>query len=264
VLPLLFLLTLQLVALLNLLNPALGQVLAPLAGATLSLSLVWAGLNTGLLLLALRCCWDRPGLSEQPWFALRMPCRLQAMTPAGEEGDPSPRATALVGAELEAISARGVELRLTEPMGPVAAGAQPARPLSDRSVSMATRMATWIATWMAAWMAASRPGSQPSLVPGGGGATLTLQLPRLPPLPVCVEVRQRQRLGCTWGALSDRQREQLQSHLYRRPNLWPIRRAPLEPLALLVVLGRLLIGCRTETWFCRSALPQQPAQGPES
>jgi hypothetical protein len=87
---------------------------------------------------------------------------------------------------------------------------------------------------------------------------LTLQLPSLAPLPIQIEARKGRQLGCTWGSLTDAEKEQLQGFLYRRPALWPVRRAPFEPLALLVVLGRLLIGCRPETWFRRSALAQEP------
>jgi cellulose synthase (UDP-forming) len=206
VLPLLFLLSVQLVAVLNLLTPALGPALAALSVASLTLNLVWAGLNSLLLLLALRSCVDRPGLSEQPWFSLPVPCRLARQD----------QAAAPVRAEVTAISEAGVELRLAE-----------------------------------------RPPQATGLP--AAAAELSLQLAMLPPLPVRIEARRGNRLGCSWGNLGERQREQLHSALYRRPDLWPIRRAPFEPLALLMVLVRLLIGCRPETWFSRSALPQQAA-----
>jgi cellulose synthase (UDP-forming) len=98
-LPLLFLISLQLVSLLNLLRPALGAALAPLSGATLALNLLWAALNLLMLALALRACFDRPGLSELPWFALALPCQLR-------------RGSEEQTAQLEAISETGVELRL--------------------------------------------------------------------------------------------------------------------------------------------------------
>lgn len=201
VLPLLFLLTLQLVALANLPQSSLEMALAPLSGATLTISLSWAGLNLLLLLLALRCCFDRPGLSETPWFAVQLPGVLtgQGLPASG------------VRVKITAISEAGVELRAQ-------AGA--------------------------------------TLAEGTRGAALSLELPSLPPLPIAIHTSHRTQLGCTWGALSQPEKEQLQGFLYRRPALWPARRAPFEPLALLVVLGRLLIGCRPETWFRRSALPQ--------
>ncbi|MCS5705779.1 glycosyltransferase [Synechococcus sp. FGCU-3] len=201
VVPLLFLLTLQLVALANLLRPALGLALAPLSTATLTINLTWAGLNLLLLLLALRCCFDRPGLSEAPWFAVQLPGVLtgQGLPASG------------VGAQITAVSEAGVELRAQ-------AGA--------------------------------------TLAEGARGAALSLELPSLPPLPIAIQTSQGNQLGYTWGSVSDAEKEQLQAFLYRRPALWPARRAPFEPLSLLVVLLRLLIGCRPETWFNRSALPQ--------
>jgi cellulose synthase (UDP-forming) len=214
VLPLLFLLTVQLVAVGNLLTPALGQALATLSGATLSISLSWAALNILLLLLALRSCWDRPALSEQPWFALQLPCVVEGAPTGGSATKPQAFA-----AQVETIGEGGVELRLIQ--------GTPLEPSTDHSVDL--RQA---------------------------GTELTLQLPSLAPLPIQIQTRKGTQLGCTWGSLTDAEKEQLQGFLYRRPALWPVRRAPFEPLALLAVLGRLLIGCRPETWFRRSALPQ--------
>lgn len=216
VLPLLFLLSLQLVAVVNLLTPALGQALAPLSGATISISLVWAGLNILLLLLALRCCFDRPGLSEKPWFALQIACELVGRAPS----QATAREPQRFAAQVETISEAGVELRVVRGNAP--------EPTTDHPVDL--RQA---------------------------GTELTLQLPLLPPLPIEIQTQMGTRLGCTWWNLTDSQTEQLQTFLYRRPALWPVRRAPFEPLALLVVLGRLLIGWRPETWFRRSALPQE-------
>ncbi|MFM7733181.1 MAG: glycosyltransferase [Cyanobium sp.] len=198
-LPLLFLLGLQLVSLLNLLSPALGAALAPLSGATLSVNLLWAVLNLLMLALALRACFDRPGLSELPWFALPLPCRLR-------------RGSEEQAAELEAISEAGVELRATEAAG----------------------------------------GSPPDLQP------LELLLPGLPPLPLQPLARQRGRLGARWGPCDDQQLQALRRFLYSREGLWPVLRAPPEPLALAVVMARLLLGCRPEGWFRRSLVPQNP------
>ena len=222
VLPLLFLLSLQLVALLNLLTPALGRSLEALSAASLSISLAWAGLNALLLLLALRCCWDRPGLSEQPWFALRLACELMTGCAPSEAAGSEPQRFA---AQVDAISEAGVELRLTDgdPLAPATA------PSVGLSKTSDVRQAS---------------------------PEFSLKLPSLAPLPIQIHTRTGARLGCTWGDLTEEQTEQLQGFLYRRPALWPVRRAPFEPLALLVVLGRLLIGCRPETWFSRSALPQ--------
>jgi cellulose synthase (UDP-forming) len=70
--------------------------------------------------------------------------------------------------------------------------------------------------------------------------------------------RQGRRLGADWGELSAPQRQALFRFLYGRDDLWPQRQAPPEPLALFVVLQRLLLGCQPEDWFQRSLMPQNP------
>ena len=204
-LPLLFLLSLQLVAVINLLTAPLGPMLQTLSAATITVNLVWAGLNTLLLLLALRCCWDRPGLSERPWFAVQQQGVLHR-----DDGNPP------LIMDVEAISEVGVELSALK-----AGGRDAAAPLE--------------------------------LNPD---AKLRLEVSPLPPLPVRLEAQSARRLGFSWCQLCVPRQEQLQEQLYRRPNLWPIRRAPLEPLALLVVLARLVGATPEETWFRRSLLPQ--------
>ncbi|MGC5197922.1 glycosyltransferase family 2 protein, partial [Aphanothece microscopica] len=72
-LPLLTLLTLQLLALVHLLAPSPATAmrpLPPLAGGALALGVSWGLLNGLLLLLAIRTCWDRPRHSDVPWFAV--------------------------------------------------------------------------------------------------------------------------------------------------------------------------------------------------
>ncbi|WP_216904436.1 glycosyltransferase [Synechococcus sp. CCY 9618] len=63
------------------------------------------------------------------------------------------------------------------------------------------------------------------------------------------------RLGADWAAQTGAQRRRLQALLYGSPGLWPTRQAPFEPLALLVVLGRLLSVVPAQGWFRRSTLP---------
>ena len=200
-LPLLFLLALQLVSVANLLLPALRPALAPLSRATLAVNLSWAALNLLLLVLALRACFDRPGLSEPPWFSLPLSCQLRRGAWCGP-------------AVLAAISETGAELRL------------------------------------------------PVVPPGGAAERWVLALPGLVPLPLRQQAVERHRdgwrLGGVWESLRDDQRQALRRFLYGRPGLWPVRRAPPEPLALAVVLSRLLRGPRPEGWFQRSLLPQNP------
>jgi len=197
-LPLLLLLSLQLVSLLNLLRPAMGRAIAPLSVTTLVVNLVWAGLNLLLLALAVRACWDRPGLSPFPWFSLSLPCTLQ-------QG-----ATALP-ARLEAIGETGIELRLE--------------------------------------------GVLPTLTTG---ERLSLKLPALSPelLPLVLQKQQRDRLGATWAWSDGEGPTMLRRFLYGRDGAWPDRRAPAEPLALAVVLLRLVWPPAPEDWFRRSLMPQ--------
>ncbi|WP_411876207.1 glycosyltransferase [Vulcanococcus limneticus] len=118
-LPLLALLSLQLVSVLNLL-PRGGLALAPISTATLALGLVWAGFNAVLLLLAIRTCWDRGGGDGTPWFAVDRPGALQ-----GDGGDRE------LAVRVRAISAEGVELELA------AAAAAQGQPRSAEGISIA-------------------------------------------------------------------------------------------------------------------------------
>lgn len=88
----------------------LGAVLlqlqaAPLAPTTHWVGLFWGGLNTFALLVALRCCIDPPCLDPTPWLALHLPVQLRA------EG-------ITCTLQLEAISERGLEGRLTADLPP--------------------------------------------------------------------------------------------------------------------------------------------------
>jgi cellulose synthase (UDP-forming) len=220
-LPLLLLLALQGLGLITLLRPAADVNLSSLSQATLGLSLSWIAVNTLLLGLAIRACIHRGGHTPLPWFALQLPCQLRRRAPGGAEPE--------LSARLEAISEAGVELRLAAP--PRTAGSLAEIPSC--------------------------------------GAIWELRLPGLPWLPLQIQAtRERQldlaaglRLGGLWDGLSPEQQERLEAWLYRRPDLWPQRRAPLEPLALLVVLARLIQGCPEEGWFRRSLVPQQAPDG---
>jgi|688.fasta_scaffold83673_2 cellulose synthase (UDP-forming) len=99
-LPLLGLLSLQGVALVNLvplLNGTARIHLAPVSASTLTVSVGWALLNGLLLVASLRCCRDRPRPSAVPWLAWGESVTL----------DERP-------AELCAISEEGLELRLVD------------------------------------------------------------------------------------------------------------------------------------------------------
>jgi cellulose synthase (UDP-forming) len=197
-LPLLGLLSLQVVALLNLLPAPLpvGGTRPPLdelSSATLAVVVGWGLLNALLLLAALRCCHDRDRSSAIPWLAWREAVTL--------DGRP---------ARLTALSEAGAELQLEEP-------------LSDRA------------------------GTSLELV-SSDGQRWPLQLERCRGLL----------LGGRWGSLSELQREALHRRLYRRAGQWPLRRAPAEPLALLVLLLRLLRPRGRDSWFQRSLMPVIP------
>jgi cellulose synthase (UDP-forming) len=115
-LPLMLLLTLQLVALWHLprpwplASPTGGVGLPTLSAATVGVVRAWGSFNVLMLLLAIRSCWDRRGGDGTPWFALAVPVTLH-------------HASGEIRARLEAISRSGAEIRLE----PVPAGsAQPA------------------------------------------------------------------------------------------------------------------------------------------
>ncbi|MBE9153428.1 glycosyltransferase [Cyanobium sp. LEGE 06113] len=202
-LPLLVLLLLQLLALLNLFGWAqdpTGPALAPVTPASLALGVSWSLINALLLLLALRCCWDRPRRSALPWFAVREPACL--------DGQP---------VLLRAISEEGVELAL----------APAARQAGQVALPLAGPASLLQLTW--------------------GQECWPLQL------AAC----RGHRLGALWSGLSPRQQRTLQQRLYRQSGLWPHRRAPFEPLALLAVLGRLLSPIPPDDWFRRSLVPIQ-------
>lgn len=114
------------------------------------------------------------------------------------------------------------------------------------------------------------PGPAAAALGGARGLPL-LQLPAAagtlggqapPPLELPLQPQRRRGAcwGCSWGYLTPQQLDALQAWLYRRPGLWPVRRAPWEPLALLVTLLRLLRPPGPEGWFHRSSLPITPVR----
>ena len=106
-LPLLGLLSLQAVALVNLIPLLRGTArlsLAPLSASTLAAAVAWALLNGLLLIAALRCCRDRPRRSSIPWLAWDGRVELNGLS-----------------AQLNAISEEGLELHA--PAFPGASGA---------------------------------------------------------------------------------------------------------------------------------------------
>ena len=73
---------------------------------------------------------------------------------------------------------------------------------------------------------------------------------------ICGQQRQgRQRIGVSWEVIKEQQREQLQIFLYRRDNLWPVRWAPFDGIAMVALLRRLLQRPCPEDWFSRSQVP---------
>ena len=79
VVPLLGLLAVQLLALIGLLR-------WPPAAGPMALTLFWLSSSSLLLGLSLRCCWDRPGASGVPWFAVRSEQSWGQITALSEDG----------------------------------------------------------------------------------------------------------------------------------------------------------------------------------
>ena len=77
--PLLGLLAVQLLALIGLLR-------WPPAAGPMALTLFWLSSSSLLLGLSLRCCWDRPGASGVPWFAVRSEQVWGTITALSEAG----------------------------------------------------------------------------------------------------------------------------------------------------------------------------------
>ena len=177
-------------------------------------------------MLALCACSERPGLAAQPWFSLSLPCRLH-----------HPDHDHAVPARPEAISETGVELRLTPPAGPWPGAA------GDGAVSASPRR----------W--AIQPPTSAANDRQLQGWRLTL--PGLPePLPLAPEVWHQRRLGADWGPMAAEQRQALRRFLVGHEGLWPQRNAAPEPLALLVVLARLVRESPPQDWFRRSLILQ--------
>lgn len=65
----------------------------------------------------------------------------------------------------------------------------------------------------------------------------------------------RQRIGASWEGIEDHQNEKLQTFLYRREKLWPVRWAPFDGFAMLALIRRLLQRPIPEDWFSRSQVP---------
>ena len=63
-----------------------GMLRWPPPAAPLGLTLFWLSSSTLLLGLSLRCCWDRPGASAVPWFAVRSTHSWGHITALSEEG----------------------------------------------------------------------------------------------------------------------------------------------------------------------------------
>jgi cellulose synthase (UDP-forming) len=224
-LPLVFLLSLQVLALTHLLQgrvpAAVAAFLVPVSPTTRVLALGWGALNTLLLLLAIRACRDREGGDGAPWFALtpsavvQLVCSSSNPTPAGRVSpwQPAETQTASVAARLKAISEQGAEIVLpTDPFAQL-------------------------------------------LLPGD--TVFVEGLIAASPLPLTIAAMGPARLGGHWGILGDEQRRQLEELLYRRPDLWPTLRAPFELPALPLVVRRLLQPVPAEDWFQRSLIQQR-------
>ena len=187
-------LTLQIVALLNLLSVLFaketGEAVAFTSSSTQIAILIWSLLNTLLLVAAWRCCHDRDRDNAIPWFAWNEPVTLSGHR-----------------AKLTALSEAGAEFLFDQ--------ALPSPPPVD--IQLVTQ----------------------------DGLSFTLH---------CEQATDRAWGGC-WSPLSESQIDALHHLLYRRSGQWPMRRAPAEPVALLVLCQRLLTPMPRERWFHRSLIP---------
>jgi cellulose synthase (UDP-forming) len=102
IVPLLLLLAVQVSAVVHLLSGPMTGVAATAGPASRTLLLVWILMNSLLLLIALRCCQERPRLSPVPWFRLQLPAVLSL-------------AGGSLPVRISALSEQGVELELTGP-----------------------------------------------------------------------------------------------------------------------------------------------------
>ncbi len=216
-LPLLFLLSLQLLALGHLvpwLRPettlATVRGMAPISTATLAVALAAGIVNLLLLLLAIRTCWDRAGGGGAPWFEVSPPQPLRLRQAADAAGMAIP-------AHLQGLSEEGAELLL--------------KPTPDQALPP--------------------PGGTllvEGLIPRRALPFTLLALRHQ---------GEHLQVGGRWQELEPALGEQLQERLYRTPRLWPVLRAPFEPRALLAVLLRLFLPVAAEDWFGRSRIRQQ-------
>ena len=64
----------------------IGLLRWPPAAGPMALTLFWLSSSSLLLGLSLRCCWDRPGASGVPWFAVRSTQSWGQITALSEDG----------------------------------------------------------------------------------------------------------------------------------------------------------------------------------
>jgi cellulose synthase (UDP-forming) len=112
--PLALVLAVQVVALARLIGLLLGETLGRVSladgrGTLVVVGLVWALLNSVLLLAACRACWDRPRDDALPWLAPSLAGWLVGAGPGGE-----------APLEVQAISEVGCEVRLGNGLGQAA------------------------------------------------------------------------------------------------------------------------------------------------
>ena len=190
----------------------------PLAVERLSLlvlGLLWAVLNTLLILVAIRSCWDRPREDATPWLAPQLGGWLVGDHPGTG-----------VSLQVAAISEEGCEVLLHLPPQP--AGTVPLPGVLPGPWQLLL--------------------DHPLLAMEPWPVRLVVLRRRRP-------WERQMGVGLRWGVLTAPQRERLEAYLYRRPGLWPSLRAPWDPVALAMVARRLLQRIQPEGWFSRSVLP---------
>ncbi len=217
--PLLMILAIQLISSLTLIaNHPLVPSRSGFDGLARVLALGWSLLNSLLLATAIRSCWDRYRTDTTPWFSLNLEAVLKG--PRSCQGNPiQTKPIQSKPVLIKTISEQGCEFEFFG-SSPFELGISEGHPYPCLH-----------------WETGDLIGSWPVKV---------LR---------CQQNNGRMRVGAAWQAIDQHQGGQLQTFLYRREKLWPVRWAPFDGFAVLALIRRLLQRPTPEDWFSRSQVP---------